>query len=79
MLITITCKVDDPITIAQITCYIVGVHPFGLSTLIVGFDPYSSASSLYFPPSLFGLMPTLARPHYTKQTPQTHRTLGRRL
>ena len=49
--------VEDPVTIEYITRYIAGlqqkytqsggVQPFGLSTLIVGFDPYTSAPSLY--------------------------------
>lgn len=49
--------VEDPVTVEYITRYIAGlqqkytqsggVRPFGLSTLIVGFDPYSGAPSLY--------------------------------
>lgn len=49
--------VEDPVTIEYITRYIAGlqqkytqsggVRPFGLSTLIVGFDPYSGNPSLY--------------------------------
>ncbi|KAL5716609.1 proteasome endopeptidase complex [Ranunculus cassubicifolius] len=49
--------VEDPATVEYITCYIAGlqqkytqsggVRPFGLSTLIVGFDPYTGVPSLY--------------------------------
>ncbi|CAL9125678.1 unnamed protein product [Musa textilis] len=49
--------VEDPVTVEYITRYIAGlqqkytqsggVRPFGLSTLIVGFDPYSGVPSLY--------------------------------
>ncbi|KAK7250820.1 hypothetical protein RIF29_33533 [Crotalaria pallida] len=49
--------VEDPVTVEYITRYIAGlqqkytqsggVRPFGLSTLIVGFDPYSGTPSLY--------------------------------
>ncbi|KAL2333819.1 hypothetical protein Fmac_015032 [Flemingia macrophylla] len=49
--------VEDPVTVEYITRYIAGlqqkytqsggVRPFGLSTLIVGFDPYTGAPSLY--------------------------------
>ncbi|XP_044983652.1 proteasome subunit alpha type-7-A-like [Hordeum vulgare subsp. vulgare] len=49
--------VEDPITVEYITRYIVGlqqkytqsggVRPFGLSTLIVGFDPYTDKPALY--------------------------------
>lgn len=49
--------VEDPVTVEYITRYIAGlqqkytqsggVRPFGLSTLIVGFDPYSGTPALY--------------------------------
>lgn len=49
--------VGDPCTVEYITHYIAGlqqkytqssgVRPFGLSTLIVGFDPYTGSLSLY--------------------------------
>ncbi|KAK2355524.1 proteasome subunit alpha type-4 [Trifolium repens] len=49
--------VEDPCTVEYITRYIAGlqqkytqsggVRPFGLSTLIVGFDPYTGSPSLY--------------------------------
>lgn len=49
--------VEDPVTVEYITRYIAGlqqkytqsggVRPFGLSTLIVGFDPYTGSPSLY--------------------------------
>ncbi|KAM0887585.1 hypothetical protein ACQ4PT_028919 [Festuca glaucescens] len=51
--------VEDPVTVEYITRYIaglqqkystrraVGVRPFGLSTLIVGFDPYTEKPALY--------------------------------
>ncbi|GFY80419.1 20S proteasome alpha subunit PAD1 [Actinidia rufa] len=49
--------VEDPVTVEYITRYIAGlqqkytqsggVRPFGLSTLIVGFDPYTGIPSLY--------------------------------
>ena len=49
--------VEDPATVEYITRYIAGlqqkytqsggVRPFGLSTLIIGFDPYTGAPSLY--------------------------------
>lgn len=49
--------VEDPVTVEYITRYIAGlqqkytqsggVRPFGLSTLIVGFDPYSGVPALY--------------------------------
>ncbi|KAK9164515.1 hypothetical protein Syun_005417 [Stephania yunnanensis] len=48
---------EDPVTVEYITRYIAGlqqkytqsggVRPFGLSTLIVGFDPYTGVPSLY--------------------------------
>ncbi|MFS7988495.1 putative proteasome endopeptidase complex [Helianthus anomalus] len=49
--------VEDPIIVEYITRYIAGlqqkytqsggVRPFGLSTLFVGFDPYTGVPSLY--------------------------------
>ncbi|XVE93844.1 hypothetical protein REPUB_Repub01dG0229900 [Reevesia pubescens] len=49
--------VEDPVTVEYITRYIAGlqqkytqsggVRPFGLSTLVVGFDPYTGIPSLY--------------------------------
>lgn len=49
--------VEDPVTVEYITRYIAGlqqkytqsggVRPFGLSTLIIGFDPYTGSPSLY--------------------------------
>jgi 20S proteasome subunit alpha 4 len=49
--------VEDPVTVEYITRYIAGlqqkytqsggVRPFGLSTLIVGFDPYTQKPALY--------------------------------
>lgn len=49
--------VEDPVTVEYITRYIAGlqqkytqsggVRPFGLSTLIIGFDPYTGIPSLY--------------------------------
>ncbi|KAK6922579.1 Proteasome, subunit alpha/beta [Dillenia turbinata] len=49
--------VEDPVTVEYITRYIAGlqqkytqsggVRPFGLSTLIAGFDPYSGVPALY--------------------------------
>eukprot|EP00252_Welwitschia_mirabilis_P013512 TRINITY_DN29713_c0_g1_i1.p1 TRINITY_DN29713_c0_g1~~TRINITY_DN29713_c0_g1_i1.p1 ORF type:complete len:250 (-),score=52.24 TRINITY_DN29713_c0_g1_i1:245-994(-) len=49
--------VEDPVTVEYITRYIAGfqqkytqsggVRPFGLSTLIVGFDPYTGEPALY--------------------------------
>ena len=49
--------VEDPVTVEYITRYIAalqqkytqsgGVRPFGISTLIVGFDPYTGKPSLY--------------------------------
>ncbi|TYJ44435.1 hypothetical protein E1A91_A03G224600v1 [Gossypium mustelinum] len=49
--------VEEPVTVEYITRYIAGlqqkytqsggVRPFGLSTLIVGFDPYTGVPSLY--------------------------------
>ncbi|KAL4201130.1 hypothetical protein AMTRI_Chr02g214610 [Amborella trichopoda] len=49
--------VEDPVTVEYITRYIAGlqqkytqsggVRPFGLSTLIVGFDPHTGIPSLY--------------------------------
>uniref|UniRef100_A0A3Q7FEV4 Proteasome endopeptidase complex n=1 Tax=Solanum lycopersicum TaxID=4081 RepID=A0A3Q7FEV4_SOLLC len=49
--------VEDPVTVEYITRYIAGlqqkntqsggVRPFGLSTLIIGFDPHTGVPSLY--------------------------------
>ncbi|XP_062114419.1 proteasome subunit alpha type-7-like [Humulus lupulus] len=49
--------VEDLVTVEYITCYIAGlqqkytqsgcVRSFGLSTLIIGFDPYTGAPTLY--------------------------------
>lgn len=49
--------VEDPVTVEYITRYIAGlqqkytqsggVRPFGLSTLIIGFDPYKETPALY--------------------------------
>ncbi|KAI4986764.1 hypothetical protein ZWY2020_019394 [Hordeum vulgare] len=49
--------IEDPVTVEYITRYIAGlqqkytqsggVRPFGLSTLIVGFDPYTDKPALY--------------------------------
>ena len=49
--------VEDPVTVEYITRYIAGlqqkytqsggVRPFGLSTLIIGFDPYTGVPALY--------------------------------
>ncbi|EXC35336.1 Proteasome subunit alpha type-7 [Morus notabilis] len=49
--------VEDPVTVEYITRYIAGlqqkytqsggVRPFGLSTLIIGFDPYTGSPALY--------------------------------
>ncbi|KAG6557767.1 hypothetical protein Mapa_000534 [Marchantia paleacea] len=49
--------VEDPVTVEYITRFIAGlqqkytqsggVRPFGISTLIVGFDPYTGVPSLY--------------------------------
>lgn len=49
--------VEDPVTVEYITRYIAGlqqkytqsggVRPFGLSTLIIGFDPHTGTPSLY--------------------------------
>lgn len=49
--------IEDPVTVEYITRYIAGlqqkytqsggVRPFGLSTLIIGFDPHSGTPSLY--------------------------------
>ncbi|KAE8816081.1 proteasome subunit alpha type-7-B [Hordeum vulgare] len=49
--------IEDPVTVEYITRYIAGlqqkytqsggVRPFGLSTLIVGFDPYMDKPALY--------------------------------
>lgn len=49
--------VEDPVTVEYITRYIAGlqqkytqsggVRPFGLSTLIVGFDPHTGVPALY--------------------------------
>uniref|UniRef100_M1A6M3 Pentatricopeptide repeat-containing protein n=1 Tax=Solanum tuberosum TaxID=4113 RepID=M1A6M3_SOLTU len=49
--------VEDPVTVEYITRYIAGlqqkytqsdgVRPFGLSTLIIGFDPHTGIPSLY--------------------------------
>ena len=50
-------SVEDPVTVEYITRFIAGVQqkytqsggvrPFGISTLIVGFDPYTGAPSLF--------------------------------
>lgn len=50
-------SVEDPVTVEYITRFIAGlqqkytqsggVRPFGISTLIVGFDPYTGAPSLF--------------------------------
>lgn len=50
-------SVEDPVTVEHITRFIAGlqqkytqsggVRPFGISTLIVGFDPYTDAPSLF--------------------------------
>jgi 20S proteasome subunit alpha 4 len=49
--------VEDPVTVEYITRFIAGlqqkytqsggVRPFGISTLIIGFDPYTGVPSLY--------------------------------
>ncbi|KAK8947257.1 Proteasome subunit alpha type-7-A [Platanthera zijinensis] len=61
----LSLTLEDPVTVEYITRYIAGlqqkytrsgnIRPLGLSTLIIGFDPYTRTSSLYQtdPPGTF--------------------------